>query len=112
MLSTFSLAALLGGCGVERAAPPAREAGGVADSGPSAPPPPRPSPYAAASAAGGFGRPDAPSARARASGDARRAASAASLPRFTLFGWVSPPNESTTAERISELAGAGLNVAL
>src|SRR5436189_3705316 len=34
------------------------------------------------------------------------------LPRFTLFGWVSPPNESTTTERIQELAGAGLNVAL
>jgi len=37
---------------------------------------------------------------------------AAALPPFVLFGWVSPPNDSTTAERIAELAGAGLNVAV
>ena len=34
----------------------------------------------------------------------------ASLPRFALFGWVSPPPESTTAARYAELAGAGFNV--
>jgi len=39
---------------------------------------------------------------------ARPAADA--LPRFTLFGWVSPPAESTTAARYEELAGAGFNV--
>src|SRR5262245_2438135 len=33
----------------------------------------------------------------------------ASLPRFALFGWVSPPADSTTPERYAELAGAGLN---
>jgi hypothetical protein len=35
---------------------------------------------------------------------------AASLPRFTLFGWVSPPADSTTLARYTELAGAGFNV--
>lgn len=34
------------------------------------------------------------------------------LPEFTLFGWVSPPPESTSELRIAEYAGAGLNVAL
>lgn len=34
----------------------------------------------------------------------------ATLPRFALFGWVSPPADSTTAENYAELAGAGLNV--
>lgn len=34
----------------------------------------------------------------------------ASLPRFTLFGWVAPPADSTTPGRYAELAGAGLNV--
>ena len=34
----------------------------------------------------------------------------ASLPRFTLFGWVSPPADSTTLARYAELAGAGFNV--
>jgi hypothetical protein len=33
----------------------------------------------------------------------------ATLPRFALFGWVSPPAESTTAARYAELADAGLN---
>lgn len=34
----------------------------------------------------------------------------ASLPRFTLIGWVSPPADSTTPARYAELADAGLNV--
>jgi hypothetical protein len=34
----------------------------------------------------------------------------ASLPLFTLFGWVSPPADSTTPARYAELANAGLNV--
>jgi hypothetical protein len=69
-----------------------------------------PARFTAASAAGGFG---AAGARARrASAGARRGAASAQLPPFTLFGWVSPPNDSTTAARIQELAGAGLNVAL
>lgn len=34
------------------------------------------------------------------------------LPDFTLFGWVSPPVESTSSERLAEYAGAGLNVAI
>lgn len=34
----------------------------------------------------------------------------ATLPPFTLFGWVSPPVESTTAARYQELAGAGFNM--
>ncbi|HUK63448.1 MAG TPA: hypothetical protein VLV15_08945, partial [Dongiaceae bacterium] len=45
---------------------------------------------------------------------AGRAAAARSdhLPPFTLFGWVSPPPESTTVARIGEYAGCGLNVAV
>ncbi len=38
------------------------------------------------------------------------AAPAADLPRFALFGWVSPPREHASAERYAELAEAGLNV--
>jgi hypothetical protein len=34
----------------------------------------------------------------------------ATLPRFALFGWVSPPADSTTAGNYAELAGAGLNL--
>src|SRR5436190_14710594 len=34
------------------------------------------------------------------------------LPPFTLFGWLSPPPESTTAARIAEMAELGLNVLL
>ncbi len=34
----------------------------------------------------------------------------ASLPRFTLFGWVAPPADSTTPARYAELADAGFNV--
>lgn len=35
---------------------------------------------------------------------------AATLPRFALFGWVSPPRDRASAERYAELAGAGFNV--
>ena len=35
---------------------------------------------------------------------------APTTPPFALFGWVSPPVESTTAARYAELAGAGLNL--
>ncbi len=35
---------------------------------------------------------------------------AATLPRFTLFGWVAPPADSTTPARYAELADAGFNV--
>ena len=48
-----------------------------------------------------------------ASAPPARAAShpgAASLPRFTLLGWVAPPVDFTTAERYAEYADAGLNV--
>src|SRR4029077_11200343 len=34
------------------------------------------------------------------------------LSGFVLFGWVSPPPESTTAARVAEYAGCGLNVAV
>jgi hypothetical protein len=34
------------------------------------------------------------------------------LPPFTLFGWLSPPPESTTTQRIAEMAELGLNVLL
>jgi hypothetical protein len=34
------------------------------------------------------------------------------LPRFALFGWMSPPRESTTVARYQELAGTGFNVTL
>ena len=34
------------------------------------------------------------------------------LPRFALFGWVSPPSESTTVTRYQELAATGFNVTL
>ena len=34
------------------------------------------------------------------------------LPRFALFGWASPPRESTTVERYAELAATGFNVTL
>ncbi len=36
--------------------------------------------------------------------------SPSTLPAFTLFGWVSPPLDSTTAARYAELAGAGFNM--
>lgn len=34
------------------------------------------------------------------------------LPRFALFGWVSPPESLATPERYAELAGAGFNVVM
>ena len=43
---------------------------------------------------------------------AQHSAVASALPVFAEFGWVSPPVESTTAARIAELAGAGLNLLL
>jgi hypothetical protein len=36
----------------------------------------------------------------------------ASIPRFTLFGWVSPPVPESTPARYAELAAAGMNVAV
>ena len=39
-------------------------------------------------------------------------APAPGVPKFALFGWVSPPAESTTDARIAELAGAGMNLML
>jgi hypothetical protein len=41
---------------------------------------------------------------------AARQAHSFALPAFTLFGWVSPPLDSTTAGRYAELAGAGFNM--
>ena len=38
------------------------------------------------------------------------AAASAGLPRFALFGWVSPPRAFASAERYAELAGAGFDV--
>ncbi|HTM57648.1 MAG TPA: T9SS type A sorting domain-containing protein [Candidatus Udaeobacter sp.] len=43
---------------------------------------------------------------------APHSAIATALPAFAQFGWVSPPVESTTAARIAELTGAGLNLLL
>lgn len=58
-------------------------------------------------------RSDRPAASGRV-GALRAAAFAppgtASLPRFALFGWVSPPREFATAERYAELAEAGFDV--
>lgn len=34
------------------------------------------------------------------------------MPEFAIFGWVSPPAESTTDARVAEMAGAGMNLAL
>src|SRR5262249_54706873 len=60
---------------------------------------------AAATAAGdrGFGVPPALPERALEN------PGTASLPRFALFGWVSPPVDSTTPARYAELANAGFN---
>ena len=52
-----------------------------------------------------FGRGVSPAAGASA-----RLATA--LPRFALFGWVSPPLESTTVARYAEMADAGFNTAV
>jgi hypothetical protein len=40
------------------------------------------------------------------------AGAAVTLPPFVLFGWLSPPPESTTAARIAEMADLGLNLML
>src|ERR1700675_2028918 len=34
------------------------------------------------------------------------------MPEFAIFGWVSPPADSTTDARVAEMAGAGMNLAL
>ena len=60
---------------------------------------------AAATAAGDRGPGVAPVLPARAASNP----GTASLARFTLFGWVSPPIDFTTPERYAELANAGLN---
>jgi len=60
---------------------------------------------AAATAAGDRGPGVAPVLPARAASNP----GTASLARFTLFGWVSPPVDFTTPERYAELANAGLN---
>ncbi|HEY2954079.1 MAG TPA: T9SS type A sorting domain-containing protein [Candidatus Eisenbacteria bacterium] len=53
-----------------------------------------------------------PASAAASPRPARAAAPAPGLPPFALFGWLSPPSESTSAARMRELAGAGLGVAL
>ena len=67
-------------------------------------------------AAGGAGSTAGASgaASAKASAGSMRSAfpGAAALPPFALFGWVSPPNDSTTPERMAEMAELGLNVLL
>lgn len=45
-------------------------------------------------------------------GRAPAARAGSALPAFALFGWVSPPIESTTVARYAEMAGAGFRVAL
>ena len=64
--------------------------------------------------AGGAAAAAAAAASAKASAGSVRSASqgAAELPPFALFGWVSPPNDSTTPERIAEMAELALNVLL
>ncbi|NOT35372.1 MAG: hypothetical protein HOP12_14605 [Candidatus Eisenbacteria bacterium] len=56
----------------------------------------------------------APSASlaSRPSPRAANARAASGPPRFVLFGWVSPPPESTTRARIDEMAELGLNLML
>lgn len=53
----------------------------------------------------------APATRIVASTAPTARESSAALPAFTLFGWLSPPIESTTVARMTQLAAAGLNVA-
>src|ERR1041385_6872924 len=60
---------------------------------------------AAATAAGDRGYGVAPALPARTISNP----GTASLSPFTLFGWVSPPVDSTTPARYAELANAGLN---
>ncbi|MBI1797680.1 MAG: hypothetical protein HYR74_11605 [Candidatus Eisenbacteria bacterium] len=54
----------------------------------------------------------APPDAAHADRASARLAEPAAIPRFTTFGWVSPPIAFTTPERYAELAGAGMNVAI
>jgi hypothetical protein len=54
----------------------------------------------------------APSTRALGGASATHVRLASGLPKFALFGWVSPPADSTNAARIGELAGAGLNLTM
>lgn len=62
-------------------------------------------------AATGAGDRPAPAGRVPAPRAAAEAdPAAAALPRFALFGWVSPPKEAASAARYAELAGAGFNV--
>ena len=54
-----------------------------------------------------------PGAAARHAGTAAsNRAGVRAFPAFAMFGWVSPPVDSTTDARVSELAGAGLNLML
>ena len=53
-----------------------------------------------------------PSTWAVGGASATRVRLASGLPKFALFGWVSPPADSTNAARIGELAGANLNLTL
>jgi len=59
-------------------------------------------------------RSDRPAATGRVGAPRATARSAppgtAALPRFALFGWVSPPREFATSERYAELAEAGFDV--
>jgi hypothetical protein len=106
IICTLWLCVLLGACGGKPAARPAAAGGAAADSEASAAAPEH-APYAAASVTGAGPR----VMRARAPAGASRTATA-SLPLFTLFGWVSPPNDSTTPARIAEMADLCLNVAM
>ncbi len=54
----------------------------------------------------------APAGRVFAGAAAVRAGGPPAASGFTLFGWVSPPVESTTVGRIAELRGAGMNLLL
>lgn len=47
-----------------------------------------------------------------AAATARAEAAPAPLPPFVLFGWLSPPPESTTSARVAEMAELGLNLLL
>lgn len=97
--SALALAVLMGGWGGDRVV---RSGSGRAASGSAGRGATRAA-ASAASAAAGSGAPH---------GSRAGVSAAVSLPRFALFGWVSPPNDSTTPERIAELAGVELNVML
>jgi hypothetical protein len=61
-------------------------------------------------ATGAGDRPAAAGRIAAPAAAAERAPASDALPRFALFGWVSPPRAFASAERYAELAGAGFNV--